>query len=311
MKQTKYFFIGILSIIVLNISCQKKSVSVAATPSKGFNLDSDTIIEKSGIYLLAPNQKEIDSLKKAIGEEQFYTVADDANFYISKISSGLTDKLPTLNYRKINFKNENFVVDKRKYQNNWLIVDYKQGIKPEIYSLIDFYSHQNKSENRSLNSENLSDIELYEKNSDFTLMTFDINNDGKEDKIFSNKPNTGDSLRIYFYENNQYVLKLKSINFSQDGGNQVSQIKKESKGFSIVTNFPTATDRYQYFVNYENNSFMVNKVIHETSSWQNNENKIKVCEFYPEINLQKSSDQIFNQLIKVEKKAVCVTKKLQ
>ena len=311
MKQVKHVFTGILSVFILNISCQKNSMSATAIPPKEVKSDSDTIIEKSGIYLISPNQKDIDSLKKAIGEDQFYTVADDANFYISKISSSLKGKIPTLKYRKIDFQNENFVFDKSKYQNNWLIVDYKSGKKPEIYSLVDFYSQQSKHEKSQLSSKRESDVESYQNNKDFITMTFDINNDGKEDKIFSNKPNTGDSLRVYFYENNSYVLKLKSINFSQDGGNQVSQIKKNGKGFSVVTNFPEGTDRYNYFISFENNNFTVNKVIHEISSWQDNDKNMKICEFQPKISLQKSSDQIFNQFIEAEKKAVCVTKKMQ
>ncbi len=311
MKQVKHVFVGILSLFVLNISCQKNSVSATATLPKEVQSDNDTIIEKSGIYLISPDLKDIDSIKKVIGEDRFYTVADDANFYISKISSVLKDKLPTLKYRKIDFKNENFVFDKSKYQNNWLIVDYKSGNKPEIYSLVDFYSQQNKSENSQLSLKKASDIEFYQNNKDFITITFDINNDGKEDKIFSNKPNTGDSLRVYFYENEGYVLKLKSINFSQDGGNQVSQIKKNGKGFSVVTNFPKGTDRYNYFISFENNNFTVNKVIHEMSSWQENDNETKICEFHPKIDLQKSSDQIFNQLIAAEKNAVCTTKKMQ
>lgn len=311
MKQSKHIFIGILSVFVLNISCQKNSVSATAKLPKEVKSNSDTIIEKSGIYLILPDQKDIDSLKKTMGEDQFYTVADDANFYMSEIYSGLKDKILTLNYRKIDFKNENFVFDKSKYQNSWLVVDYKSGKKPEIYSLVDFYSRQNKPENGQLPSKKASDIEFYQNNEDFITTTFDINNDGREDKIFSNKPNMGDSLRVYFYENNGYVLKLKSINFSQDGGNQVSQIKKNDQGFSLVTNFPKGTDRYNYFISFENNNFTVNKVIHETSYWQDNDNKTKICEFRPKIDLQKSSDQIFNQLIAAEKKAICVTKKMQ
>lgn len=310
MKQVKHILVGILSVYALNISCQKNAVNATATPSKEVKPDSDTIIEKSGVYLISPDQKDIDSLKKAIGENQFYTAADDANFYISKISSGIKNKLPTLKYRKIDFKNEKFVFDKSKYQNNWLIIDYKSGKKPEIYSLVDFYGQQHSGSN-SENLKNESDIESYQNNKDFIMMTFDINNDGKEDKVFSNKPNTGDSLIVYFYENNGYILKLKSINFSQDGGNQVSQIKKEGKGFSVVTNFPRGIDRYNYFISFENNNFMINKVVHEMSAWQDNNSEMKICEFQPKINLQESSDQIFNILIESEKKAVCFTRKMR
>ena len=108
---------------------------------------------------------------------------------------------------------------------------------------------------------------------------------------------------------NQYVLKLKSTNLSQDGGNQVTEIKENDGGFSIKTSFPQGTDEYTYFIKYENNDFIVKKVIHELSSWQEDGNKVKVCEFRPQVNMQKSTDEIFRKLIDGEKKAECVTKK--
>ena len=86
----------------------------------------------------------------------------------------------------------------------------------------------------------------------YFVVTFDINNDGKEDKIISNKPNKGNSLLVYFSKGAGYVLKLESINFSQDGGHQIKKIEKNNKGFTIITAFPKGTDKYSYFISHYN-----------------------------------------------------------
>ncbi|WP_370900698.1 hypothetical protein [Chryseobacterium gossypii] len=153
----------------------------------------------------------------------------------------------------------------------------------------------------------ITNMDSYLKNDDFFSISFDINGDGKDDKVFSNKPNTGDSLLVFFNDNNGYALKLKSTNFSQDGGNQISEIKKNGNGFSVETDFPKGTNKYIYFVSYQNNNFIVSKVIHEVESWQ--DNKAQICTFHPGVSLQRSNDEIFSALVDSEKKAECVNKK--
>ncbi|MEY8761664.1 hypothetical protein [Chryseobacterium tongliaoense] len=311
MKQLSHTILGVFLLCMFNISC-KKNTSVtasAATASQEMKKTDDTLITQPGIYLISPGEKEIDSLKKTMGEDQFYTAADDSNFYISKISSGLKSKLITIKHKNIDFKNDNYSFSKKDSKKNWAIIEYKEGNKPQIYSLVDFY---NKIGNESAKTEavaSIVNIDTYLNNKDFLTTTIDINGDGKDDKIFSNKPNRGDSLLVYFYENNGYILKLKSTNLSQDGGNQVSAIKKNGQGFSIETDFPQGTDKYTYFVNYTNNNFTINKVIHEISSWQDDPNKLQVCVFLPQIALQKPTSEIFSKLIESEKKAKCSTRK--
>ena len=301
--------IGILLVFSVIISCKKdiNSSKLIKTDKELKTNKNDTIIINNGIYLLSPMLIEIDSIKKVMGEENFYTAADDSNYYISEIESRLKNKMTSLKYVKINFKNENYIFEKKTNKNKWLILDYKLGNKPEIYTLIDFYSHLNEKNSSTKTSTN--ELNEYSNNPDFESLSFDINGDGKEDKIFSNKPNTGDNLIIYFYQNNEYILKLKTINFSQDGGNQVTEIMKNGNGFSVQTDFPQGTDSYTYFISYINDNFIINKVIHKLSSSQDDSTKIKVCDFQPQINLNKSVDEIFTKLVDAEKKAVCIIKK--
>ncbi|WP_395077652.1 hypothetical protein [Flavobacterium sp.] len=306
MKKINNIIIGVFLISILITSCKKnEQTSQISTSTEKAQIINDTIIVSTGIYLLSPNENEIDSLKKTMGDDNFYTVADDSNFYTSKIYSQPNTKIIPVKFDKINFKNENYLFNKKSNKNNWLILDYKVGSKPQIYSLVDFYLKL--SEQNSSNTANTSDLDSFLNNEDFLNFSFDINGDGKDDKIFSSKPNTGDSLVVYFYENNGYILKLKTTNFSQDGGNQISEIKKKENGFSIVTEFPQGTDKYTYFINYSNNNFIVNSVTHQIDSSEDN-SKLKICEFQTQINLQKSTDEIFSKLIDAEKKAVCVTK---
>ena len=277
MTQLNYKLLGIVLFAILNISCKENTIS-SLPPSEKVLLNEkgtkDTIITKTGVYLLNPSQKEIDSLKKAMGEDNFYTVADDSNFYISKISSLLKGKMIDVENQNINFKKEKFLFKKKENKNLWLIIEYKEGSKPQLYSLVDFYSKLSSS-----STTKTEEIETYLTNTDYFNVSFDINSDGKEDKIVSNKPNTGDNLLVYFSENRKYKLQLKSINFSQDGGNQISEIKKTNAGFVIKTNFP---DRgfleCEYYIEYKENKWLLNNTVYKTKSSNQQNAFIYKCE---------------------------------
>ena len=74
------------------------------------------------------------------------------------------------------------------------------------------------------------------KSNKYFVKTFDINKDGYLDKIISSTPYEGEELFIFIGDkNSNYQQVLKTINFSQDGGNQISDIKHTNNGFEIVT----------------------------------------------------------------------------
>ena len=102
---------AIFLLHILIISCKNNdstsNVVKSVIETKSYN---DTIIINSGIYLLSPNEREIDSLKKTMGEDAFYTVADDSNFYVSGITSRIKEKLTSVNFSNVNFKNENYIL---------------------------------------------------------------------------------------------------------------------------------------------------------------------------------------------------------
>ncbi|WP_294270150.1 hypothetical protein [uncultured Chryseobacterium sp.] len=297
--------LGVFSLLTLIVSCKKNTVAAktSAEPEavqKVMGNVQDTLVNNSGIYILYPGEKEADSLKKAMGEEPFYTVADDGNYYMSEISGRLKEKAFYTDHKTIRFPKEKFVFNKKDQKNNWLIIEYREGSQPLVFSLVDYYNRLDDGTQKTASSS--SAIDSYMKNNELSMITLDINGDGKEDKIFSNKPGTGDGLFVFFQQGNGYTLQLQSTNFSQDGGNQVSGIKKEGNGFSVTTDFPKGTDRYTYFIRY-NKNFVIDKVVHEVDSWQ--DKKVQICTFNPKIILPKPTDEIFSELIESEKKANC------
>lgn len=138
-------YIAVLSFSLLGmLSCTKaenKPIEHKSTEQKlEQKIKADTAITKSVILLLSPDEQEIEEIKNKQGEDNFYTIADDANYY----SAEIFDDIPAVinsDYKTIDFPNENYVFDKKKSEDKWLVIDYKPGSKPKIYSLADYYRH--------------------------------------------------------------------------------------------------------------------------------------------------------------------------
>lgn len=143
-------YIAVLSFSLLGmLSCTKaenKPIEHKSTEHKSTEqkleqkIKADTAITKSVILLLSPDEQEIEEIKKKQGEDNFYTIADDANYY----SAEIFDAIPAVinsDYKTIDFPNENYVFDKKKSEDKWLVIDYKPGSEPKIYSLADYYHH--------------------------------------------------------------------------------------------------------------------------------------------------------------------------
>ncbi|MDN3692210.1 hypothetical protein QWZ06_08010 [Chryseobacterium tructae] len=109
-------------------------------PTDTPKIKADTVITTPTILLLSPDEKEIEEIKKKQGEDNFYTIADDANYYSAEIYEA-APKVVYSHHKIIHFPKENDVFDKNKSENKWLIIDYKIGAKPKIYTLVDYYLH--------------------------------------------------------------------------------------------------------------------------------------------------------------------------
>lgn len=281
--------IKIMIIIFTVLSC-KKYENENNLQNQNAVIKSDTIINSSTILLLTPDDTEIIELKKKYGDDDFYTIADDANYYISEVNNELSKKISKTHHKIINFQKEKYVFNKIAQENKWLIIEYSVGNKPKIYSLVDYYLHLNGEE--SANSVENKNLLYYETNNDFFVRNIDINKDGFKDKIFSNKKNLGDNL-ILFLNNgkSEYKHIINSYNFSQDGGFVIDDIipinsPSSQEVFYISTYFEGSDGaRRNNYVVYENGKWLLTKSIYITSNWRENPNIEYYCEVKQNINL--------------------------
>lgn len=238
----------------------------------------DTIVNNSAIFLLTPDDIEIKEIKTKQGEDNFYTIADDANYYISEIRSISPQKLSKTHYKNINFIKEDFVFKKNGYNDKWLIIDYSKGNKPKVYSLVDYYMLLNDGE------KNNDSFSYYEKNDNYFIRDIDINKDGFKDKVVSSKRNMGDDL-IFFLgnEKSKYQFALKTYNFSQDGGFVIDDIKpltnKSTNEVLYITTYFDGSDGAQQvnYIAYENNKWKLTRSVYITSDWRSDVNKEYYC----------------------------------
>lgn len=124
----------------------------------------------------------------------------------------------------------------------------------------------------------------------YFIKTFDVNNDGVQDKVVSSKPYEGEDLLIFLGDNSSnYKLVLKTTNFSQDGGNQISNIKQTEDGFMLLTTFPDRGHSItNYYIAVSNNSFILKKIEEEFYSWQ--DGYTETCVQNLNFNLNKAVD---------------------
>lgn len=150
-------------------------------------------------------------------------------------------------------------------------------------------------------------INQYLNNNQYFIATFDVNRDGNLDKIISSKPYEGNDLLIFLGDNaSNYKFALKTTNFSQDGGNQITDIKQKKDGFMLVTAFPDkGYSIANYYVSVSNGTTFILKKIEEKSySWQDGYTENCVQNF--NFNLKNNLESLFNIISEV--KPVCTKK---
>jgi hypothetical protein len=144
---------------------------------------------------------------------------------------------------------------------------------------------QNNNFKSEIKNDILKDID-FESNNNYFVEKIDIDGDLILDKIISNKKYQGDDLYIFLgTKKGQFEFYIKTTNFSEDGGNQISKIEKSKSGFVIITNFP---DRgyfeKKYFINYVENKLILKNIIYQTYS-QKDFTKIHICNIEQNIDL--------------------------
>ncbi len=154
--------------------------------------------------------------------------------------------------------------------------------------------------NGKVEEKNSISINKYLNNNQYLVKTFDINKDGFPDKIISSKPYEGEDLFIFLGDNSSnYKFVLKTTNFSQDGGNQISDIKQTKDGFILITAFPDRGDsRNNYYISNSNESFILKKIEQESYSWQDGYTETCIQNF--NFDLKNTLESLSNTIAKTK-----------
>ncbi|QDP85773.1 SH3 domain-containing protein [Chryseobacterium sp. SNU WT5] len=137
-----------------------------------------------------------------------------------------------------------------------------------------------------------SSFSFYEENQDYFVRSFDVNKDGRTDKIVSSIAYHGEDLFVFYgNSSNEYNLALETRNFSEDGGNIIENIYpiNNSKGLIIKTYFP---DRgyyeKEYYIIPQDNTWILKNTIYKTMS-DVSENAVKyICDVTQNIDITKA-----------------------
>lgn len=164
---------------------------------------------------------------------------------------------------------------------------------------VDSNSHK-KIYINEIEKNNITNIDKYSKDSAYFSRTFDINKDGILDKVISSNPYEGEDLLVYLgNKNSEYTLALRTINFSQDGGNQISDIKQTKDGFIIMTTFPDRGNSYSnYYISSSNNSFVLKKIEQKSHFWQ--DGYTETCEQNLNFDLKNTLESLSNTIAELK-----------
>lgn len=136
-------------------------------------------------------------------------------------------------------------------------------------------------------------VTFYEKNRDYIITALDINGDKILDKVVSSAPYKGNELILFLSDGKNYVLSIKTINFSEDGGNIVYEIVNNpntEKGLLVKTKFPDrGFSENDYFIVYENKSWILKNIIYKTLSDQSKNAVEYNCDVPQNINLKETN----------------------
>ncbi|WP_268034836.1 hypothetical protein [Algoriphagus sp. PAP.12] len=140
---------------------------------------------------------------------------------------------------------------------------------------------------------NISDFENVEH---YFIRDIDINNDKFPDKIVSASRYQGDELFLFIKKGEGYEFALKTINFSEDGGNQIVDIQSEPGGFVITTAFPDGgiLEAYHH-ISYDDQNWILTHSVYKTQSSNQEDAFIYVCDVKQGLNM---ADDLFSEQIK-------------
>ncbi|WP_425637872.1 hypothetical protein ACPUEN_00420 [Algoriphagus yeomjeoni] len=153
----------------------------------------------------------------------------------------------------------------------------------------------------------------FENREHYFIRDIDFNQDNILDKIVSADPYQGDELYLFLKNREAYEFALKTINFSEDGGNQIVDIQPEQGGFVIKTAFPDQgiLEAYHH-ISFEDNSWVLTHTVYRTQSSNQKNAFIYVCDVKQGLSLKESHfiEQLKGLPEEKERETLCTKEKI-
>ncbi|TGN22995.1 hypothetical protein [Empedobacter tilapiae] len=234
---------NIILILLLNglfVSCKYKESKISTNEVVSIEIKDTIFIENNQVLFIIPSSNNYDEMKKRIGEENFYTIADDANFYSANAHQFLDSlKIKYKNAKSddiVAYKNDKKTIIVQLLQEKWYTLFNKNG---EL-SKIDLVTFEEDYKNILLKSPNKQDISF--------VMRESISSPKKvvDNLIFTRDKN--DSLQIntkildYISENTTiknsgYLIALEDYGYLYRNNWTIKEIS-EIRAYIFNTSYP-------------------------------------------------------------------------
>ncbi|SFI50031.1 hypothetical protein [Halpernia frigidisoli] len=273
--------------------CKKEQiVSAQNTISTKKKPDTVKIEDKNIVIFINPTLPYIDSLKNSYkNKDDFYTVADDANFYTAEAGDYIIKKgvdTININNRKI-LKIGTKVINISKYK-PWTLLLYKKG-ESQVKNIFSLDIENEFSNYYVKNKENSDgDLESVLINNKFNPSNilfkneFDFNTDGLKDYILIlNKEDNLKTIILIERTKNNYSLSFANDNAIPceecgNGAESFYDYKVEKDNIFFSSSYKSNENIYKIdfkFKNNKDNAFILDKVIiYKSEIGESSENKI-------------------------------------
>ncbi|WP_297335029.1 hypothetical protein [Algoriphagus sp.] len=129
----------------------------------------------------------------------------------------------------------------------------------------------------------------FENREHYFIRDIDLNQDHILDKLVSAASYQGDELYLFLKNGDAYEFVLKTINFSEDGGNQIVDVQPGQGGFVIKTAFPDRGVLEAYHpISFEDNSWILTHTVYRTQSSNQKDAFLNICDVKQGLNLKDS-----------------------
>lgn len=264
---------------ILVIGCKKEqSLSAKTITNRGIAKDTIKVADKNQVIFINASLPFIDSLKNSYkNKDDFYTIADDANFYTAEagryVIKNMTDTININNNKILKIGKNIFPLSKYK---PWTLLLYKKGQK-QLHSIFpidiekefnSYYSMNEKKQSNTieqiLSKNKFNSLDILFKNE------YDFNDDGFKDYIIilQNPDKNKRTIMLIENKNNKYFLVFANNSAipCEDCGNGAESFynyKIENIFLKFDSSYKSNDDIYKLHFEFKNekNSYLLNKVI--------------------------------------------------